>query len=211
MTDVQAQQLLVIMATAWPDGMRWLTPAQQADTQGLYRAYLVDLDYMVADAALRRLIATWRPTGGRAWPSIAELRSAIVTQQHGRQPSAGEAWGEAIRLRSARSEERWLEVDPLLRRACELMGWVKTTRVLRAVTETSRYRVEMGDNESSDRARFGELWDQLSQREVSDRVMGALADPIPVRQFSAPVEDSGDAAPLGDIVARILLPKKAAE
>lgn len=203
MTDVEAQQLLVLMMTAWPDGMRFLDKEQQAETRRLYRAFLVDLDYCAGDAAVARLIATWKPTSSRAWPSIAELRTAIVTQQHGRQPVAGEAWGLVRRLQSPRPAEEWEQIDPLIRRCCDLMGWTRRDLILAATGDRYRYRVELGDLEASDRARFAELYDALAGREISDRVVGQLAAPIPVRQLAPGLPE-----PVADILARLLPAKK---
>lgn len=175
MTEVEAQQLIVMMSTAWPDGIRHLSAPQQEQTQGLYRMFLLDLPYDAANAALTRMIAASHEA--RTWPTIATLRREIATQMHGRQMAAGEAWGIVLKLGTPRDEERWAQVDPLIRRCCESMGWVVRDTIWRAGTEHERTRVELGEHEPSDRARFCELYDELARHQRVDRAAGQLSAP----------------------------------
>lgn len=183
MTEVEAQQLIVMMSTAWPDGIRHLSPDQQAQTQGLYRMFLLDLPYDAANAALTRMIAASHESP--RWPAIATLRREISTLLHGRQLSAGEAWGVVLKLGAPRDESRWGEVDQMIRRCCESMGWVVRDTIWRGGVELKRVRVELGEHEPSDRARFCELYDQLARDQRVERTVGQLAAPAAQRRIGA--------------------------
>lgn len=182
MTEVEAQQLIVVMSTAWPDGQRFLSEEQQAETQRMYVRFLLDLPYDAANVALTRLIAAEDDERGR-WPSIAKLRRAITTQMHGRQLASSEAWGVVLRLRTPREAAYWRAVDPLVRRCCEIQGWLVRDIVTRAGRDHPRQRVVLGENEAADRARFCEMYDQLARAEVCDRAVGQLAPPVPQRRI----------------------------
>lgn len=203
MTDEEAAKLLAVMVTAWPDGLRFLDEKQQVATRALYRKFLRDLEYGAADAAVCRLIATWRPTSAQRWPSVAELRAAVVTAQHGRTPTGGEAWGAARRLRGG-DEVAFAQLDLALRATLVELGWIVWDTVFTGGTSVRRWRVAIGvsvDDVVADRARFIELYDQLASRATSDRVVGQLAPPIPVRRLTG-----GAPVLIGDLLAG-LLPK----
>lgn len=209
MTEQQAKDLLVVLITAWPDGLRWHDALQQAAIRKLYTRFLLDLDYAVADVAVTRLIATWKPTSAQRWPTIAELRGAIATVQQGRTPTGGEAWGVLLKLTKgrARPEAELEQLDPVLRACLESMGWlVWDTFFVRGGQEERRWRASRGDSDSdaADRARFLELYEQLTGRDASDRVVGQLAAPIPVRSLTAPAEPTTAPRALGDILAGML-------
>lgn len=201
MTDDEAGKLLVVMVTAWPDGLRWHDERQQDAIRRLYRQFLSDLDYRAADQALARLVATWKPTAAQRWPTIAELRSAVATVQHGRTPSAGEAWGALRALRAWQDAAELGRLDPALRACIEALGWIRWDDLLRRGQQIRRWRLATGEeSEVADRARFLELYEQLAGRATSDRVVGQLAPPIPVRRLT------GDGKPkqLSGIVAGLL-------
>jgi len=189
MTESQAAKLIAMLITAWPDGMRWLSDEQQANTRRLYREFLRDLPYDAGDAAVRRLIAIWKPSSARGWPTIAELRATIRAQQFGRPLVGAEAWGEIQRLIKKFGAHRVPGVDfgisdPVVNGIVEIMGWRELC---------------LSENPTADRARVIELCEQLSAREVADRAVGQLAPPIPVRRLAAP-----GGAILADIVQKIL-------
>lgn len=210
MNREQAADLLVLLVTAWPDGLRWYDAAQQTAIRELYKRYMLDLDYAAAEAAVTRLIATWKPTSAQRWPTIAELRGAITTVQHGRLPTGGEAWGELRKLRGWREAPALERVDPVLRCCIESFGWLRWDTLFTGGAEVRRWRVATGDeSEASDRARFLELYEQLAGRDASDRVVGQLAAPIPVRQLTDRTA-SAEPAALRDILAG-MLPDKGKE
>jgi hypothetical protein len=202
MTDVEAAKLVTMLITAWPDGMRWLDPGQQAETRALYRQFLMDLDYAAGDAAVRRLIATWRPTNAQRMPTIAELRAAIATQRDGRAMAGGEAWGAVRRLRGG-DQASYEALDPTARAVLEGLGWVVWDDLFRGGEVVKRWRVVIGqsvDDAVADRARFIELWDQLVSRGGTDRAVGLMAPPVPQRQLE------GDGPKTFAEIAKGLLP-----
>lgn len=206
MTPAEAAKLVTMLITAWPDAFRWMDDAQQAEQRALYREFLVDLDYRAGDAAVRRLIATWKPTNAQRMPAISELRSAITMVQRGRAMAGGEAWGAIRKLRGGTQAD--LEaIDPTARSVLESLGWIVWADVFVGGETIKRWRVVVGhsvDDHVADRARFIELWEALSTRQASDASVGLLAPPVRVRQL-----DGGYQQQLvGDIV-KGLLPKGA--
>lgn len=195
MTEQQAADLLVVLVTAWPDGMRWHDERQQAAIRRLYTRCLVDLDYAAADAAVMRLVATWKPTNAQRWPTIAELREAITAQQTGRRALGGEVWGAVRRLCAQHGAHRAPGVDfavpdPLVAAVVHEMGWRELC---------------LTEDQTATRARVIELAEQLAAREVGDRAVGKLAPPVPARRLAAP-----EPQPLAGILAG-MLPDKGKE
>lgn len=173
MTVVEAAKLLAVLCTAFPDGMRFLSEDQQADTRALYRMYLEDWPYAVGDAAVRRIVASYR-----RWPTIADIRQACTAQTYGRQRLAGEAWGDVKALRTPQ-ERPITDLDPALRACIISMGWIQHDTLFRGSAQIKRWRVVTGDNEAADRAKFCEMYEQLAQRITQDRVVGQLAPALP--------------------------------
>ncbi len=202
MTPDEAAKLVTMLITAWPDALRWMGETEQKEQRALYREFLMDLDYRAGDAAVRRLIATWKPTNAQRMPSIAELRQAVMLVMRGRTMAGGEAWGAIRKLRGGQAE--YDSLDATARTVLESLGWVVWTDVFAGGEVVRRWRVVVGQLEGdhvADRARFIELWDQLSARAASDATVGQIAPPIRVRQL--------DGAPrqaqlVGDIVHGLL-------
>ncbi len=176
MTEPEAAKLVAMLATAWPEGLRWQDEHQQAEQRRLYRQFLLDLPYAAGDAAVVRLIATWKPTAAQRWPSIADLRAAIAEQLAGRRMLGAEVWGEICRLVRRYGAHRTPGVDfevgdPVVAAVISEIGWRELC---------------LSEERVADRARVIELADQLGARETTDRVVGRLAPPIPQRRLAAP-------------------------
>lgn len=193
MTEVEAAKLVTMLITAWPEGMRWLNADEQANTRQLYRDFLSDLPYQAGDAAVRRLIATWKPTSAQRWPSIAELRGQIMTQLHGRALTGGQAWGQVRKLIAKHGAHRTPGIDfviddPIVAQVVEAMGWSELCQSEMSV---------------ADRARSIELCEQLSGFEVADRTVGLMAPPIaPRARLRKP--DEPQAMLVGDVLKELL-------
>ncbi|MBN1459046.1 MAG: hypothetical protein JXA57_05885 [Armatimonadetes bacterium] len=88
----------------------------------LWSEMLVDLDYRLADTAVRRHIAT-----SRFAPSIAEIREQALQAITPDQLTAAEAWGELMeavrRHYVTHPEEALTELSPATRRVAEMIGW----------------------------------------------------------------------------------------
>lgn len=204
MTEVQAAQLVAALAAAFPDGIRALDESQQLMTLDVYRRYLEDLPYAAADGAVRRLIATFVPTAARRWPAIAEIRSAVALQVHGRMRTGVEAWGELRKLGArARPESAMAEVDQVVLACADALGWVSWE----TVNGERRWRITAGKmvaDEVSDRARFVDDYDSRARRRREDVAVGAAAPALPNSDRAALPERSGEAVPLSGIFARLL-------
>lgn len=194
MKPSDAAKIIAVMATAYPDSWRFLDEQQQADTRQLWRDFLVDLDYHVADAALRRLIGTMRKQ-----PAIADMRSVCSQYTEGRREHGGEAWGAVLKLigrygmnRTPRppdycpaslDDDGFAVADPVLYRVIDSMGWRELC---------------LSESQTADRARVIELYEQLSREDAMERSVRAIAPPIPSRS------GAGAASQLGAIVNNLL-------
>lgn len=191
MKPSEAAKIITMLSTAWPDGWRFLDEDQQARTRELWRSMLADLDYVVADAATRRLIGTHK-----RMPSIADFRATCSAYTEGRREHGGEAWGAVLKLigrygmnRTPRRpgsepvDDTFEVTDPVLYRVIDAMGWRELC---------------LSENQAADRARVIELYEQLGREDAIERSVRAIAPPIPER--------SGSSAPaqLGGIVNRML-------
>lgn len=190
MTPIEAAKITAVLLVAYPD---------KAIPVELYERLLVDLDYATTNAAIERLLATskWPPT-------IAEIRAAALALTVGEVRPGGDAWGDVLRLRSPRPEAEFERLDPVIARCLDRLGMLRHDTVLRAGAEVRRWRVELGDNEAADRARFIELYDQLAAAHRSAQ----LSESLPaVRQLRAAQQrqslGDGQARALGQLVGEV--------
>jgi hypothetical protein len=190
-----AAKLWAMFATAYAEGLRWLDGQVLADgrtqydeTADLYQRFMLDLPYEAADAAVRRLIATWQPTSANRYPSIPTLRAAVLAQQTGRRRSGIEAWGDLRKMTGSYEESRFDEMDPIVRQCLDALGWIEWSPFFSAARgEFMKWKLVLGENEAADRARFVELYDRIAAAQHEDTIVGALAPPLPRRQMGAGV------------------------
>lgn len=186
MKPSEAAKIWAMFATAYAEGLRWLDDEQRAETGRLYGDFLLDLDYRAANAAVRRLIATWMPTSANRYPPIPVVRAAVLAQQTGRRRTGIEAWGDLRKLTGAYERERLDEIDPILRQCIEGFGWIEWRPFFSAARgEFQKWSVVLGENEAADRARFCELYDRLAGAAQEDAIVGQLAPPLPRRRIGA--------------------------
>lgn len=193
MKPSEAAAIVTMLSTAFPDGWRFLDPDQQEATRKLWREMLADLDYLVADAALRRLIATCEKM-----PAIARFRATCSAYTEGRREHGGEAWGQVLKLIGrygmnrtpvgglpfpGEPSEYFIVRDPVLFRVIDAMGWRELCQ---------------SEMQAADRARVIELYEQLSREDATERSVRAIAPPIPERR------SGGGPSQLGGIVAGML-------
>lgn len=164
MTPVECTRLIVGMTTALPREWSFLTAGQQKATTALYCRLLADLPFEAACAAVERLLAT-----AEKMPTIAAIRAATMSALHGGLRPGGEAWGDVRKLRAYRDRSDVAGIDPLVLRICDLYGWVQTRTLSRGGVDVEQWNVAPGDNETADRARFIELYDQLARTERTER------------------------------------------
>ena len=150
-------KLIAVMVAAYPRAK-----FTQANANA-YAAGLEDLDHGVASEAIHSLIRInkWLPT-------IAEVRATALDLMQGERPHALEAWGKVCSAAERRGSY-WSPKfrDATTQRCVEAMGW--------------RYLCR-STSDAADRARFVELYAQLSERQRL-RDVRALPEPSNVRQL----------------------------
>lgn len=119
----------------------------------LWYRELQDIPYTVAEATLRKWVAT------NKWsPSIAEIREMAATVCHGDPMTWGESWElarKAIRKYGFyRPQEALDSLDPLTRRCVESLGFRELC---------------MSDNEVADRANFRMVFETMQKREQYEK------------------------------------------
>ncbi len=193
MKPSEAAKIWTLLATAYAEGLRWIASGPKDDdgktqldrTGELYESFLRDMEpYSAADAAVRRVIATFVPTDAKRYPPIPVLRAAILAQTSGRPRTGLEAWGDVRKLTGSYTADRLDDLDPATRTVLETFGWIVWRTYFRAGAEIQRWTVSSeSENEASDRARFAELYDRLAGRAQEDAIVGALAPPLPQRRI----------------------------
>jgi hypothetical protein len=196
--ETDAAKIVAMLITAWPDSWRFLDEKQQAYQRKLYRDFVGDLDYAVADAAVRRLIGS-----SKRMPSVAEIRAQCMDLTNGRADRGGEAWGRILKLIGRYGVNRTPRIrstlqaddvvadtfvvdDPVLFRVIDSMGWRELC---------------LSENQAADRARVIELYEQLALQATQDRNVAAIAPPIPFKALPQRVEK---AQTLGDTFKAML-------
>lgn len=177
MKQSEAGKIVTMLSTAWPDYWRFLDVEQAEATRALWRELLGDLDYAVANAAVRRLIGTHTKH-----PAIAQFRATCSAYTEGRRANGGEAWGAIKKLigrygmnRTPTSRlvitepDTFVVDDPVLFRVIDALGW-------RELCES--------EFATADRARVIELYEQLSREDAAERSVRAIAPPIPERSHA---------------------------
>lgn len=128
-----------------------LLPNQQA--MELWFRQLQDIPYQVAEAALNKWVAT------NKWsPSIADIREAAASVQHGDVPDWGDAWEVVLRciskFGSYRESEALAFMDEMTRTAVKRIGF---------------RNICMSENITADRANFRMIYEQLAERKKKEQ------------------------------------------
>ena len=132
-----------------------ILPNQQA--MELWYRELSDIPYPVAEAALRKWVAT------NKWsPSIAEIREMTSDIQHGEQLTWGEAWEKALnairRFGYLNPKEALDSLDPLTRKCVENIGYLDLCR---------------SENIMVERAHFQKIFEIYSKRQQTEQRLPA--------------------------------------
>lgn len=132
-----------------------LLPNQQA--MELWFRELEDIPYQVAEAVLRKWVAT------NKWsPSIAEIRESAANMVNGEQLTWGEAWEKAlnaVRRYGSYNKQAALEsLDPLTRRCVENIGYLDLC---------------MSENIMVERAHFQKIFEIYAKREQTEQRLSA--------------------------------------
>ncbi len=156
MKPIEAAKLVAMLSAAYRDA-----PISEA-TAEVYEAMLADLPFAATQAAVARLVAT-----SKWFPTVAEIREAVVAVERGAVRSGVEAWGDVVqairKVGAYRPPPAF--ADPIVTECVELTGW-------RGLC--------LGENEAADRAKFVQLYDALAARDRTDAQAGR-ALPAPTR------------------------------
>lgn len=145
MTSTECKKLVAMLLGAYPQSRI------SAATPEIYERMLADLEWIAANAAVERLLAT-----AKFMPTIAEIREAALAVTVGEVKRGGEAWGEVQRLLARYGAKRydigWKApiADPVAAQVVAALGWV-------AMCDS--------ENQVADRARFIDLYDQIAARD----------------------------------------------
>jgi hypothetical protein len=178
-TEIESQRLWTVLLAAYPSASARLDAQAIRDTGSVYRRMLADLEYPEANAAIERLIATskWLPT-------VAEIREAAVTVATGEVRSGGEAWGDVLQAVRRFGYQRRPEFDdPVVAQCVSMLGWGE---------------ICMSENQTADRARFIDLYDQLAGKHRREHIAGHLPAATRLRELR-----SGDARSAGSLIGRV--------
>ena len=143
----------------------------------LWYRELCDIPYPVAEAALRKWVATQK------WsPSIAEIREMTVNVTQGDEMTWGEAWEKALRAVHKygyyRAKEAMDSLDPLTRRCVENIGFRELC---------------LSENISVERANFRMIFETLSQRRKTEQQLA-----LPLREAISRLQIGGGMLQIGE-------------
>jgi hypothetical protein len=176
MTDLQVKKLVAVLLAAFPSSKA------TAETVTTYVRMLADLEYVAANAAVERLLAT-----AKFLPTIAEIREAALTVNAGEIRPGGDAWGEVLRAIARHGRMRvpgqdFHFADPVTAQCVESLTW-------RELCDS--------ENQAADRARFVELYDKLAAQNRRSQ----LSESLPAMQSFRALQGTGRKQ-LTDVVRR---------
>ncbi len=162
MTKLEAAKLVTVLMAAFPHS------DSTVHTSTTFETGLADLEYQVADRAVRRLIAT-----AKHRPTLGEIREAAVELQLGPRRQGADGWGDVLKAVSKFGAYRKpVFEDPLVARAVEAFGW---------------QAICASEEQVADRARFIQLYDSyasVARREL--QIPEPLRVALPEAPKSAP-------------------------
>lgn len=193
MNVTETKEILRLVFGAYPTQRQKMQPDDVAAMLNVWSLGLADVAFEVVKAAIARLVCT-----SKWMPAIAEVRAEIGELHHGRRRSGIEAWGDLHAMQTPRERDAMALVDPITLYVCKAMGWIETRTLWRGGEDVEQWYVVVPlDNESSDRARFAELYDKTASDERRTAQISAGAQ---IPQLDRPREPRR----LGDIVAGLL-------
>jgi len=136
-------KLLTAIAAVFP------TFAVDEERAAVWFDLIGDLEYPVADLALRKVLAT-----AKFIPTIAEIREAAASLEGPDEITPGEAWGELMaavrRFYVTDAEEAYASLRPSVARVARILGWRE---------------IYLADNIEALRAHFMQIFQSLAERE----------------------------------------------
>lgn len=171
MTKPEAAKLVSVIIASCPGQASRLDRERVAAMIDTYALLLEDIEYEHASAALRVLLQT------RTWmPSVADIRATVLELNRGPVKPGGEAWGSVLAAMHAQGAYRtpgtdFVFYDPVTARCVQALGWQELC---------------LSENTTADRARFIELYDQLSSQAQRELQSPALAAARRARELETP-------------------------
>jgi hypothetical protein len=167
-TPADVSELVTLLVGAFPN------TKFTDENSAVYEAALRDLDRDVLAAAVNKLIAT-----ARFLPTPGEVRDMAVRVQVGERRPGGLAWGDVQNAMKKQSAYKTPGVDfvfrdPLVQTCVDALGWRELC---------------MSTNSTADRARFIELYDQvtITSKEIAKLSPGARPRQLESRMLSQAV------------------------
>lgn len=181
MNTLEAKKLIAVLIAAFPG------KATDATVQ-IYERMLGDLEYVAANAAVERLLAT-----AKFLPTIAEIREATLTVHAGEIRPGAEAWGEVLRAiarygRNRTPGDDFQFSDPVTAECVAALKW-------RELCDS--------ENQVADRARFVELYDKLAAQNRRAQLSESLPALQRFRALQAQQHErliEGEAKPIGKLL-----------
>ena len=113
-----------------------------------------------------------------------------------------QAWGDVHRMETYLDIDKLALCDPFVVQVCFQFGWIEKRTLWRNGEDIAQFHVvRVGDNESSDRARFIEAYDQLAQQVRKEQQAPLLA-------IARDLRERGQLSSAGDLVAGLLATAK---
>ena len=145
MTPKEAIKVMVILTAAYPSANI------SNETIEIYTKFLSDLSFEMGQAVALQLISS-----SKWFPSIAELRQAVVKMLPDEIPSAEQAWSEVEQaFHSFGSYNSPVFSSPVIAQAVQAMGWRNLC---------------LSDNPVADRAHFFKIYESYRVREIEDNL-----------------------------------------
>lgn len=186
MNELECAKVSAIVASSYPGA------AFSDENAAAYERQLADLEYPLVVAALDLLTKT-----SRFLPTVAEIRDAALDIAAGERRTGAEAWADVVKaIRHVGHYRNPRFADPIVADCVSSLGW--------------RNLCLEGSNDSADRARFIELYDNLSRRERRARQAApALAAPAarghlpPARSARPELAEGAIGSVLGDLIKKV--------
>ncbi len=192
MTRPEAAALIRAMVATTGQASRFDTKAVDAMINA-YLALLADLDYVDCNAAVRVLLAA----DSRWVPPVSEIRRVVLELAKGPVKAGAEAWGDIAKLGTYRNREAMDLVDPVVLELCRQFGWIQWRTLFRNGEDIEQWHVVRGDNESADRARFIDAYEQSARQERRELQ-------VPLLREARERRERGEVFSAGDLVAGLL-------
>jgi hypothetical protein len=163
LTEIEAAKVIATLTAAYP---RHEIPEE---TTKLYAKFLQDLEYQKAQSAVIRII-----TNSRFFPTVAEIREAVLKVEQPNLPLPAEAWEEVIRqMRDIGYVGTPKFSHPLIEKAVQAMGgWISLCQ---------------SEDGMVDRAHFLKIFESYKNRHVEEektapvmrRLINGAVDKLP--------------------------------